>query len=785
MALIGSPNTLESTVLEDIAMSGNHFGRFVLAAMLCAALVAAFNPCVSAQEPTVTYTDLHDFNDSAGDPENFTNSGVMPQGRDGNIYGTSQQGGSGGVGAIYQISTGGSLSVVANVTSSTGTGPECGLTRGSDGNFYGIAPQGGSSNAGTVFKVTPSGTLTVLHQFTNGTDGSGPSCPPVEASNGDYYGTTNGIFEGNQGTSTFYKVTSTGTFTLVHTFALSEGNRCSAVTLGTDGNFYGACLFGGANNLGTLYKITPEGVVTVLHSLVASDGQNEQGAFLVQAEDGNFYGMGFNGGADNYGVIFQLKTNGTYTVLHTFTGGTDGGNPNADLVVGSDGYLYGAASVGGSTTNCSAGCGTLFKISTSGTFTVLYSFDGTHGSNPQSNLTLDTNGVLYGVTESGGANGDGVFFSLNVSFNPFVTLQGTAGSVGSKVGILGQGFSSSSVVKFNGTQATTVTPTGTTYLTATVPAGATDGYVTVTTGSTTLTSTQKYTVHNSWASGSAIPVAVAGAAAGVISGKIYVVSGEEATGAPAVNNNQVYNPTTNTWTTAAVIPTPVVAPASAVVGGLLYVIGGYEESSGTPSNLVQIYNPKTNAWTTGAAMPTARGSVAAAVDGTSIYVIGGNGATDRLTNVEKYVPSTNTWTEEDPLLTGVSEASAGLLGSTIVAADGYTTSGDLGTTEGYDVSTNAWSSLTSDPNPRNGSCYGVISGLLYVASGLFANPSETQPLTVNESFSATGDKWTSLDATPNATFFPGSVVDNGQLYCFGGFASYQGAVINNVQIYQP
>ena len=202
-------------------------------------------------------------------------------------------------------------------------------------------------------------------------------------------------------------------------------------------------------------------------------------------------------------------------------------------------------------------------------------------------------------------------------------------------------------------------------------------------------------------------------------------------------------------------------------------------------NLVQIYNPKTNAWTAGAAMPTARGSVAAAVDGTSIYVIGGNGSTNRLTAVEKYVPSTNTWTEEAPLLTGVSEVSAGLLGSTIVAAGGYTTTGDLGTTEGYSVSKNTWSALTSDPNARNASCFGAISGLLYVAGGIYANPSMTETLTVNESFSATSNKWTTLAPMPTAALWQGSAVDNGVLYCIGGQSSYQGSVIDNVQIYQP
>jgi N-acetylneuraminic acid mutarotase len=341
------------------------------------------------------------------------------------------------------------------------------------------------------------------------------------------------------------------------------------------------------------------------------------------------------------------------------------------------------------------------------------------------------------------------------------------------------------VVKFHGVTATTVTRTGSTFLLATVPVGATDGFVTVTTGATTLTSSKKFVVHNSWSSGKAIPVAAFGSASGFINGKIYVVSGDTAQGGAPVSNNQVYNPTSNSWTTAAAIPTPVFAPASAVVGGLLYVIGGYEGSSQTPTNLVQIYNPTTNKWTSGAAMPTARGSITAAVDSGAIYVIGGNGATLRLANVEKYVPATNTWTEEAPLLVGKSEPSAGLVGTTIVAAGGYTASGDNGDNEGYSVSTNKWSALTADPTPRNASCYGSLLGQLYVAGGINANPSSTTLLNLNESFNVATNKWTTQLAMPTAALWQSSTVASGQLYCIGGQGAFQGASIANVQIYQP
>jgi uncharacterized repeat protein (TIGR03803 family) len=724
-----------------------------------------------------TYTDLHDFNPSAGDPQQLQYTDLFPQGRDGSLYGVSHTGGTAGLGTVYSITLAGTPAILHSFDgSATGSSPYNGLTLGSDGNFYGVTPYGGSGGDGTVFKITPTGTLTVLHPFTNTGDGGGPTSPPVQGNDGNFYGTTSGT---SLEADTFYKVTPSGTFKTLHTFASSEGIQCAYAALGSDGNFYGACDQGGASNHGTLFKISAAGHLTVLHSFTGTDGLNPAGPLLMQASDGNFYGVTINGGTHNAGVIYRLKTNGTYTVLYNFTGGADGANPSAGMTQGPDGNLYGTTANGGSSVACT-GCGVIYKITTAGTLKVLSTFDGTHGSNPQSDLTLDTDGLFYGNTYSGGAHGSGVFYSFNLGFKPFVTLGITSGTVGTKVGILGQGFSSSSIVKFGGVKATSVTLAETTYITATVPAGAIDGKVTVTTGTTTLTSTQTFIVHNSWSRAAAMPTALQFPATGVINGKVYVVGG--LTNTAIVGNNQVYNPATNAWTTGAAMPTPVFGPASAVVGGILYVIGGYETSS-TATNVVQAYNPATNTWTTKAAMPTARGSAAAVVDQNAIYVIGGNGSTLRLNTVEKYVPATNTWTEEAPLLVGKSEPSAGLLGTTIVAADGFRTSGVTGDNEGYNTSTNIWSSKASDSTARNASCYGSISNLLYVAGG-----NDAGPLSVTESYSVTANKWTTLTAMPKAVIAPGSAEVNSLLYCFGGSnvgVAFEGTVYNYVQIYQP
>src|SRR5579864_823691 len=709
--------------------------------------------------------------------------GVIAQGRDGNYYGVTASG------AIYNVTASGTFTLLHTLVS--GEGQQCnGLVLGTDGNFYGTCYAGGADGFGSFIKVTPAGTLTVLHSFAGGTtDGCDPLGSPLQASDGNFYGTT--VVCGINNTGIAYKMTPAGVETVIHAFVYNTESSQPRGTLiqGSDGNLWGTTSWPS----GAIFKMTTAGVSTAIYQFgasgcgIGSPGCSPQ-AGLVQGTDGNYYGVAPSGGANSQGVVFKVTPGGVYTVLHSFNETTDtGGYPSLPLTLGTDGNFYGIASgcAGG---GCSAA--DIFEITPKGVFTNLYSFPNAGNNNnslPFTPLLLGTDGTFYATTEqdgSGTGSNSGTFYSLVDGQNPFVAPIVSSGKVGSQIGILGQGFTSSSVVKFNGVAATTVTRTGSTYLTATVPAGASSGFITVTTGTTTLSSRRTFVVHNSWGSGKAIPTAVAGAASGFIGTKIYVVSGFTTQGAAPVSNTQIYTPTTNTWTTGAAIPTPVAGSASAVVSGLLYVIGGYEGASATPSNLVQIYNPAKNTWTTGTSMPTARGSVAAVVDANAIYVIGGNGSTLRLNTVEKYVPSTNTWTEEAPLLTGKSEPAAGLLGTTIVAPDGYTTSGDTGDNEGYNVSTNTWSSLTSDPTPRNASCYGVSLGQLYVAGGInTSNPQTT--VTVNESFSASTKKWTTQAPMPSAALWQASAVDSGVLYCIGGQSSFQGSTINNVQIYQP
>ena len=755
-------------------MTGRRVRRALWISLLRTVQLALLGGVVAAQEAPapLVFTDLHDVNAGGGDLHNF-NSGKLAQARDGKFYIEAQSGGVSSQGGIASFSTVGTMLTAFSFNGgTTGALPTGGLTLGQDGLLYGNTQGGGTGNNGITFKVTTSGTYTSLHNFTNTGDGYGPVNALVLGTDGNFYGLTNSNPE------TFYKVTSAGVLTTLHTFTNAEGLQGGQLIQGSDGNFYGGLNQGG-NGWGTLFKATATGTVTVLHTFAigGSDGANA-GAGMAQAPNGVLFGVTYSGGTNGIGVLYKVTPTGTYTVLRNFTSATDGANP-WELSVASDGNIYGVTVNGG--TN---GCGTLFKVTQAGAFSVLFNFASATGCNPASALTQGTDGKLYGVTNTGGANNNGTFFSADLALPAFVTLLPTAGKAGSKIGILGQGFSSSSVVKFNGVQATAITLTGTTFITATVPAGASNGFVTVTTGATTLTSSKKFTVHDSWSSGAAIPTARAGGAIGVIGTKVYVVSGE--TSSAIVGNNEIYNLTTNTWTTGAPIPTPRFVPASAVVNNILYVMGGITDSTQTPVNVVEAYNPATNSWSTKTPMPTTDDSMNAIVLNNLIYVVGGYTAGNRTAMVQVYNPATDTWSTAASLLQAKSDSALGLLGTKIISTGGFVPGNvPTGDTELYNAGTNSWSAVAADPTPRTGGCGASVGGVMYEAGGTPGNANISQ---LNESYNSTKNAWTTLSNMPVGVTIALPAVSGGQLYCFGGTSNgnlFQGTTFNNVQIYQP
>ncbi len=267
---------------------------------------------------------------------------------------------------------------------------------------------------------------------------------------------------------------------------------------GTDGAFYGTTGSGGFYNEGTVFRIEPSGKFTVLYNFDGTHGANPGPGPLIQASDGNFYGVTTNGGlgdcaqSNPCGVAFRITPTGMLTVLHNFTGGSDGENEVGGLIQATDGNLYGTNNIGGPG---GFAAGVLFRITLAGTFTVLHDFFWDSGGSPQATLVQHTNGVLYGTTAVGGIGngGDGTFYSFDIGLDPFVTFVTATGKPGDIVEVLGQDFTGATAVSFNGTSAS-FTVFSDTYLLANVPHNAKTGFVTVTTPGGTLTSNKRFLV---------------------------------------------------------------------------------------------------------------------------------------------------------------------------------------------------------------------------------------------------------------------------------------------------
>ena len=403
-------------------------------------------------------TTLYDFTNGADGDGPW--AGLI-QGSDGNFYGTSNFGSPNGAGAIVKMTSGGSVTVLHTFTLATDGGYVVAqLVQGSDGAFYGTAQNGGASGAGTLFKVTSTGTFTKLYDFSGGSDGYGPAAPLVP-SGASFYGSTQGggygagtLFQftpgsglttlvklgqpngseprggmalgadGNLygttefggGTGNLFKLTTGGSYSVVYTFPLPLGGIPLAPLMqASDGNLYGTCNQGGAFGQGTVFKLTTTGTLTTLHSFDlfnVKDGAYPHTGALAQALDGNFYDAAHRGGAHGSGIAYRVTTSKKFTDLYDFTSGADGGDPLGGLVQGLDGNLYGTTNSGGAN-----GAGTVYKITPSGSQSVLYSFTGgADGGSPyESTLVLGSDGNFYGATTSGGANGHGTVYKITPS----------------------------------------------------------------------------------------------------------------------------------------------------------------------------------------------------------------------------------------------------------------------------------------------------------------------------------------------------------------------------------
>jgi len=411
---------------------------------------AAFVLPALGGQAAVVLTTLYSFGsilDNNGDSLDGATPNGLVQGSDGNLYGTTSQGGTNGWGTVFKISTNGALTSLYSFTGGNdGSAPVGGLVQGNDGYFYGTTVNGGTNGGnGTVFKISTNGVLTSLYSFTGGTDGCDPLAGLVQGSDGYFYGTT--VYGGTNGDGTAFKISTNGALTTLYAFGMvtnAEGNPLdganpqAGLVQGSDGYFYGTTYSGGTNagvvgpqgglggSFGTVFRISTNGAFTSLYSFAGgSDGANPQ-AGLVEGSDGYFYGTTYDGGTNGYffrgrgssfGTVFKISANGVLTTLYDFgsiTNGSDpldGANPQAGPVQGSDGYFYGTTEYGGGP---NGGNGTVFKISTNGTLTSLYSFDQDDGAWPTAGLVQGSDGNFYGTTSGGGLVGGGTVFRLTI-----------------------------------------------------------------------------------------------------------------------------------------------------------------------------------------------------------------------------------------------------------------------------------------------------------------------------------------------------------------------------------
>jgi uncharacterized repeat protein (TIGR03803 family) len=296
---------------------------------------------------------------------------------------------------------------------SDGDDPYGGLVQATDGNFYGTTYTGGANYQGTVFKITPSGQLTTLHNF-DYRDGEAPTAALVQGTDGNFYGTT--PFAGPSNNGTAFRISPSGRLTRLFSFCdlCPYGSKpWGGLIQATDGRFYGTTQNGGYNggaSSGTVFRITSNGALKTLHKFnprKPTDGADPV-AGLVQGTDGNFYGTTAGGGLYDEGTVFKITPSGKLTTLHSFCHKSpscpDGGGPGAALVQATDGNFYGTA--GGGANHC----GLIFKITPSGKLTTVHHFDATDGFDP-GRLTLGNDGNIYGTTTYGGAVGTSCYYS--------------------------------------------------------------------------------------------------------------------------------------------------------------------------------------------------------------------------------------------------------------------------------------------------------------------------------------------------------------------------------------
>jgi uncharacterized repeat protein (TIGR03803 family) len=424
----------------------NPLNRLLLAILMLVATVRA-----AAQ----TFTVLHAFTQDHNNPASgyLTNSdGLNPNAglviSTNTLFGAAQGGGTNGTGTIFSLRTDGLDFMVLHmfsVTALNSTNMDIALSTNEDGAFpcpeaslalsgtklYGTARGGGTNGYGTVFSLNTDGTeFNVLHAFNND-DGRSPVGGVVLSGDTLYGITTIGTSNFN---GTIYSLKTNGShFTVLHTFSASpspytnwDGSRSQAGLILFNNTLYGTAFNGGANDQGTIFSIKTDGnAFTVLHSFSRSfynptlfTDTNYDGAHpnaSVGLAGNTLYGTAIQGGLFGDGTLFSLDTAGSnFNVLHNFQSGSSGWFPASGVVLSGD-TLYGGTTRGGS-----SAYGAIYSITRTGLgYTLLHSFSGPDGKAPDPNLLLSGN-TIYGATVAGGSYDNGVIYSLTIPIPPLV-----------------------------------------------------------------------------------------------------------------------------------------------------------------------------------------------------------------------------------------------------------------------------------------------------------------------------------------------------------------------------
>ena len=318
---------------------------------------------------------------------------------DGALYGTTRYGGTDDVGAVFELKTDGTEKVLHSFALHyfDGQAPLTGLVP-RNGALYGATHGGGTKGTGIFYEIKRDGTLTILHNFVSAT-GSYPVGELFSLGSSFYGVTSNG---GSHDLGTVYSITASGHYTLMHSFAGgTDGARPEGGLELVNHHFYGTTSEGGANNFGTVYEIAPDGTEKVIYSFTYANGDGGTPEAELVALNGALYGTTFRGGLG--GTIFEVKRGGAERVVHSMG---QGEGRHLWGLTAFNGALYGTAARGGSKDH-----GTIFEVKPDGTFTLLHTFGIKDGSEPRASLLVH-NGKLYGTTANGGTSYKGVVFEV-------------------------------------------------------------------------------------------------------------------------------------------------------------------------------------------------------------------------------------------------------------------------------------------------------------------------------------------------------------------------------------